>query len=486
MAAFFAEVTLLLTVVLGLMIDIWYCEKRKKTVTWIFILGLFVAFLHTLLSHQYPASVVFNGSMFVDSTTQLFKMLAILSALLVVLTGTFSAEVLYEEQTELGVLVLLSTLGVCLVSSANHLLLLFLSYELVSFSTYLLTAFNRRSGESSEAGIKLFVQGAITCILFVLGITMLYAVAKTFNLTEIRFQIATSLLSQTSTTYGWIAFGLLLIPVMIRMAIFPFHFLFPDVVEGSPTTVSAYLAIVPIIAGVSIALKLCLNLFSVKAEFSWLHMPAFEWPTLVALLSAITMTVGNFCALSQTKLKRLLAYSTIAQVGYLFMGLAVSNHLGVGAVLFSLTVFCVVTAGTFFIAQQAMDSENVDSISALKGLVWKHPFAGVTLCIFLLNLAGLPPAAGFISRFYLLATVIHEKQYWLSAICIFNGVIALLYFLSLLQQIFCKEEVSYPTWRMHTISNITLFVLVLPTITLGLFWDPLMQYVLESLNQTAW
>jgi NADH-quinone oxidoreductase subunit N len=317
---------------------------------------------------------------------------------------------------------------------------------------------------------------------------MLYGIGKTFNILDLRAQLSSNSLPGS---YLWVSFGLIFTAVAARMAAFPFQAFFSDIIEGAPSPVSAFISVSSFAAAMAFALRLCLHIFSVKGEMKWAPLTGFSWPELIAGVAAATMTIGNLTALFQTNLKRLIAYSCIAQTGFFLMGLVVSNHAGVASVLFSMATYGVMTLGAFFVIQMVSDHAKSEKITVLRGLVWKNPFEGVILCLFLVGLAGIPPLVGFVGRFYLLGLVIKEKVYWLAVIAVVNWVVGLTYYLSMIHQIFASGENSEDVSHNLVIASrpmvyLALALLVVPTVALGIYWDPMMNYITQSLNIVTW
>ncbi|MBI3555267.1 MAG: NADH-quinone oxidoreductase subunit N [Deltaproteobacteria bacterium] len=463
-------------------------ETRPRLVAAVALLGLAAALLLSFRTFSFAPTEVFSRALSIDPVSQFFKTLLIFAGIITVMQGSMSHEIHRTEKAELHALLVLGTLGMCIMTSAVHFLLLFLAYEMVGITGYVLAAFKRRSGLSSEAGVKLFVHGALTTILFAIGIVMLYGIGKSFNILDIRGQLTSG---AVPTGYLWVAFGLIFIALAGRLAVFPFHFLAPDIIEGSPSPVSAYFCVSSTIAAMAFALRLCIHIFSAKGDLKWIHLQNFEWPELSTGVAAVTMTIGNLTALYQTNLKRLIGYSCIAQIGYILMGIPVLTHAGIAAVLFSLATYGIVTLGTFFVIQMVTDHAGSEKLSILRGLVWRNPYEGVALCIFLLSLAGLPPLVGFVGRFYILGVVVREKLYWLSIVAAINWVLGLTYYLSMIRQIFASHSLSAgerspSVMEANPVAQFTLAILLLPTIVLGIYWDPLMNYITRSLGAVAW
>lgn len=479
------EITLFMTAIAVLLLEIKCRGERPGVITSVALTGMALALGLTLVTFQNGASEAFSRALVIDPFSQFFKTLLILSGMMTVFLGRLSKEIRNDELVELHSLVILGTVSMCIMSSAVHFLLLFLAYEAAGLACYVLVAFKRRSKLSSEAGLKFFVHGALTSILFAFGIVLLYGLTRTLNIIDLRTGLATT---GVSTAYLWVAFGLIFAAIATRMSIFPFHFLTPDVTQGAPLPVSAFFSVSANVASMAFALRLCLHILSTKEGAGWTPFAGFEWHQFVAGVAAVTMTIGNLTALYQTNIKRLIGYSTVAQMGYVLMGLTVSNHTGITAVLFSLAAYGIITLGAFFVIQLVTDHARSEDISVLKGLVWKNPFEGVALCIFLIGLAGLPPLVGFVGRFYVLGVIIKEKYYWLAIVGAINWVLGLTYYLSMIRQVFATAgraagDSAVPSGLPV---KLALSFLLIPTFALGIFWDPLMNRIQDFLGMVVW
>ncbi|MEW6056554.1 MAG: NADH-quinone oxidoreductase subunit N [Bdellovibrionota bacterium] len=486
LAAIKPELFLFATAIAALISDIRFQKTRPYLVVGVVLLGMAAALATTLVQFSPEANQVFSRSLLIDPVSQFFKALLILTGMLCVCLGWISREIRKGEKSELQVLIVLGTLAMCIMCSAVHFLLLFIAYEAASMASTILIAFKRKSQASSEAAIKLYLHSALTSVFFVVGIVMLYGLTHTFNILDIRASLANI---TNAAPYLWVAFGLIFTAVAAKMMVFPFHSLSPDVVEGAPTPVSAFFSISSTIAASAFALRLCIHVFSVKGEGAWAPLTGFDWPQVIAGVAAVTMTVGNLTAIHQTNLKRLIGYSGIAHAGYILMGVAVLNLGGLAAVLFSLVVYVIMALGAFFVIQMVTDQAKSEETSILKGLVWRNPFEGVALCIFLLGLAGLPPLVGFVGRFYILGVAVNEKLYWLAIVAAINWVIGLSYYLLLIRNICAprgSDSNSYSAIAAGSVTQFALSILLFPTVVLGIYWDPLMNYITRFLTEISW
>ena len=442
---------------------------------------------------QNDTAELFANALVIDPVSQFFKALLCFSCVLIVLMARISKEIREHERNEFYILLMLTILGMCIFCSAAHMLVLFLSFVMASLGCNILVVFYRRNPASSEAGVKLFVHTSLTVLLLSIGIAMLYAIAGSFQISVIKEHIAKLSIANDTLFYLWSAFALVLIAVASLTAIFPFHAVFPDVIQGAATPVSAFLTVGPPVIGVAFLFRLCLQIFSVKTDTGWAEHTGFHWQSLMAGLAVATMTLGNLLALRQKNIKRMLSYACIAQMGYLLLGISVATKIGVAAILYFLASNVLVVLGCFLIVQMATDQNQNGDITSLKGLAWKNPFLAVAFSVFVLSLAGMPPLPGFVGRFYVLGAAVEQKQFWLVFFVLFNWVVGLSYFLQLLHQVI-KSESSVDAERSTqgilneavSLVRVCLAVIFVPAIFVGISWEPFLNFISRSLDSAKW
>ncbi len=493
------EAVLFLTTLLILVFN----QKKKNLKKWVALplLGLTTALICSVLIQDQQAHQAIPNIFLVDSISLFFKSLLLFIAFIVVLMGWLSSEIHVNDLTEFYSLILLSTFSMCLLSSSQNFLISFLTYETAGFCFSVLAAFNRKSFASSDAGIKLFFQGTICSTFFALGIAMLYGATKSFSILEIHKQLS---LLQVTPLYLWITFGILFIAIACRIALFPFYFLFVDVIRGAPAPVSSFLSVAPFVSTVALAFQICFQIFSVRQELQWSPLASLPWPDFFMGIAAVTMTIGSFASIYQTNLKQVLAFLCMSQIGFVLIGFCVMNYHGLATSFFMLAAFSFIMLGIFFTihlttqsslsllhyahAPDNLNSEQqhkvkIDSVETLNGLILNEPYAAIVLCFFLLSLVGLPPLIGFIGKFYVFATIIKSKIYWLAIISAINWVLSLASCLLLIKRIlaFSTPVVRSPLKERVPFYS-TLILILFPVITLGIYWDPLMGFLTRSLE----
>ena len=419
---------------------------------------------------------IFSSMAAHDPFAVYFKVLFTVIAFITVLISVSSVELVRRHRTEYFVLVLGMLLGMMLLASSTDLIMLYLALELVSLPAYMLTAFSRTDRFGAEAALKYVIYGAVSSGIMLFGMSIIYGIAGTTSLHGIM-----TCLSGNAPFPGavFIALVMILAGIGYKVAFVPFHFWCPDIYQGAPTPVTAYLSVGSKAAGFAMLLRVLLTGF---AEFegngSISCLSQTEWPLLIGILSVITMTLGNLAAINQTNLKRLLAYSSIAHAGYLLMGVAAISFAGIESVLFYLFVYAFMNLGAFYVLITYANKLRSYEIDDYRGVGWRSPFLGSVMVIFLVSLAGLPPVLGFIGKFYIFAAVMHEGLYWLAAAGILNSVFALFYYARIFKAMWLEKpeenEEAIPVGGLNLVLNGMLAAVIL---LFPLYWEPLAKLV---------
>ncbi|MEK7449724.1 MAG: NADH-quinone oxidoreductase subunit N [Planctomycetota bacterium] len=389
-------------------------------------------------------------------------------------------------QPEYYVLLLISTLGLFCLSAATDLLMMYLAVETVSISSYILTAFLKGNRKSSEAGLKYVIFGAVASGIMIFGLSLIYGLSGSTNFEHIPILLASG--SNGLQPVLLAATIMVIVGLGYKIAAVPFHMWCPDVYEGAPTPITAFLSVAPKAAGFAVLIRFFYTVFSFQSgPETWSLTSGIPWPTIFAIICVLTMTLGNLAALWQNNLKRLLAYSSIAHAGYLMMGLVLLTGRGLTAILIYLVIYLFMNLGAFMVViifSRAIGSEDIKDY---KGLGWRAPLVGVIMCIFLFSLTGLPPLAGFIGKFYLFAAVIEAQWYWLAIVGVLNSVISLFYYARIIKAMFLSglPDESAPNLSRLSIPGyytVLLILLVLPVLVLGIYWEPLYNFAAASLE----
>lgn len=446
------------------------------------LLGLLAAAVADLRLLGEPARSLFSGMIVLDDFAIVFQLLAALAAGLTVFASIWTREVSDQPTAGRGeyyLLILGATIGMFFLVAAQNLLMLYLSMELLSLPSYLLVAWPKRSRPATEAGIKYVVYGAGASCAMIYGISLLYGLSGSLELRDLLAYVA-GLSAEPALPHATFLVALLLTLAgfLFKVAAFPLFQWAPDVYEGAPTPITAFLAVGSKAAGMGALLRfLFLGLCQRGSNDLFAAPGGLPWPLLIAALSALTMTAGNLIALAQTNLKRLLAYSSIAHAGYILMGIPLLNVAGLTAIIFYLAVYLVMNLGAFLSVIMLENQGIAPEIKNYRGLGARSPAIAVAFSVFLFSLTGIPPLAGFIGKFYLFAALIQGRLYWLAVVGVLNSVVSLYYYANIVRAMFLEKPLDETRVAASPMLRGLLALLALLTLALGLYWIPLYQFI---------
>jgi NADH-quinone oxidoreductase subunit N len=431
------EICVLATAVVVILADLFF--QRKSILAIISLAGLAVAFGFTIHLWGGSEQATFANMLVVDKFALFFKLLFTVMAALVILASTDYVSRFDSFQGEYYALVLLSTMGMMLISAAVDLISIFVALELISISLYALVGFLKDT-KSTEASLKYLLLGAIASAILLYGMAFVFGFTGKTQLGDIANAIKNLSLGGVSAAPG-LMLGLVLLVVGFgfKIAAFPFQMWVPDVYEGAPTPITAYLSVASKAAGFAIILRIFYSAFSFP---TWL---SHDWGMIFAVLAAIGMTVGNIVAIPQTNIKRMLAYSSIAQAGYLILGIATMglsptmNHLGQSSLLFFLAGYAVTNLGAFIAVVALSNKVGSDRISDYDGMGKRAPMLALALTLCLISLTGIPPTAGFMAKFYIFSSAVQHDLLWLVVIAVLNSVISAYYYLRVVKVMWFNE-----------------------------------------------
>ncbi len=374
------------------------------------------------------AHAMFGGSFLVDDYARFLKMLALVGSAGALLLSLDYLTLERQQKFEYGALILLATLGMLMLISASDLIALYLGLELMSLPLYVIAASNRESAKSTEAGLKYFVLGALSSGMLLYGASLIYGFTGTVNFAGI------AKATHSGPSIGLI-FGLvfLFVGFCFKISAVPFHMWTPDVYEGAPTPVTAFLAAAPKVAAIAIFARATVVAFPGITQ---------QWQQIVVFVSIASMALGAFAAIGQRNFKRLMAYSSIGHMGYALVGLAAGTPEGVQGVLVYMSIYVVMTLGTFaVILAMRRDGKLVENIGDLAGLARTHPTMAFFLGVLLFSLAGIPPLAGFFAKFYVFLAAIKAGLFTLAVIGVITSVIGAYYYLAIVKIMYFDEPV---------------------------------------------
>lgn len=419
-----------------LLVNVFVPSKSKGYLAWLSLLGIVGAGL-AAVGGWGPTVSSFSGSVVQDNFATFFKIIFLVAAGLAVLISDQYMEREGCNQGELYPIILFTTVGMMLLAAGTDLMTIFLGLELMSISLYVLAGFNRANIKSNEAGMKYFLLGAFSTGFLLYGMALVYGVTGTTRIVEISGLIG-QMASPADNPMLLIGMFLLLTGFLFKIAAAPFHMWTPDVYEGAPTPMTAFMSAGPKAAGFAALLRLLLVAFpTMKAE----------WSDLLWILAVLTMTIGNFTALRQDNIKRMLAYSSIAHAGYALVGLVAANTTGTSGILFYMLSYAFMNIGAFaVIVLVGKQGEPNGTVMDFAGLGQKRPLLAAAMALFLFSLAGMPPTAGFIGKFYLFSGAIQEGYIWLAIIGVMNSAASVYYYLRVMVYMYFKPGEQEFEW----------------------------------------
>lgn len=467
--AILPEIALLVLVAVVFLTDLLLSDDQRGVLAWTTVAGLLITLVLTaLFSRPGPQpELMWGGMLRHDWLAFVFKLIFLVGALL---TALFSIgwEGIWRKG-EFYVLLLTSTIGMTLVGASADLIMLFLAIETTSIPLYVMAGFLTGDEKSTESGFKYLLFGAMMTAVMVYGFSLLYGFAGTTNIHELGAAISAGAIP-APVLVG--AAFLVLIGFGFKVAMAPLHFWAPDVYEGAPTPVTAFLSTASKAAG-----------FAAMTRVMVLAFPSItlEWTTLVAIGAALSMTLGNLIALSQKNIKRLLAYSSIAHAGYALLGVAAASQLGVVSVVYYFLVYVFTNMAAFGAVIVVYRTVGSDEIEDYAGLSRRSPGLALVLLISFLSLAGVPPMGGFIAKVLVFAAAVEAGMIWLAVLGVLNAIVGLYYYLIVLKVVYlypapeAAKAVAIP--RPHAVG---LAVSVVAILILGIAMSPFYQWALSS------
>ncbi len=428
--------------ILLLVIDgIW---KSKKLNFYGTLCGLILALVGTIVAlfnysfatNLNPDILLTKGTLSFAGFTYYFDLIFIVAGILATLAGKDFIRREYKELNEFYTLIILAIFGMVVISHSNNLIVLFLGIETMSLSFYVLAGFFRISDESVEASVKYFLLGAFATGFLVYGMAMVYGASKSLMINEISNYVKSGNLNQLYFTIG---IALMFVGLSFKIAAFPFHQWAPDVYYGAPTVVGGFMSTAGKAAAI-LALLILAKSFIFPNANNFVGSYSHKLQHILAYVSAVTMLVGNFIALVQKNVKRMLAYSSVAHAGYLLIGIVANNTEGWNGIAFYSLSYLFMQFGAFAIVSiNERENGKYNLFDDYKGYSKFHPFIAGTLAIFMLSLAGIPPFAGFFGKYYLFVSAIKADYLWLTIIAVISSIISMYYYIGLILVMYFQE-----------------------------------------------
>jgi NADH-quinone oxidoreductase subunit N len=495
-AAFWPELALTFGSIAVFLLDLgWRRSPARRallTGATLAVLGVTAA----LLAAQPAGSQsLFNGMIATDAFASFFKWLFVGAGALTVLIVAQGEDFPSVRVGEFYALLLAIVLGMFLMASATNLLTIYLSIELVSMVSYVLSGFKKGDRKAAEASLKYVIYGSVASGVMLFGMSYLYGLLGSADVLTYGAKLAA--LSSGGPLAAGTKLALVVAVVFVsagvgyKIAMVPWHMWCPDVYEGAPTPFTAFLSVGPKAAGFALALRFFHSAFASPAGADGFSqsITGIPWPAIVGVLAAVTMTLGNFTALAQTNLKRLLAYSSIAHAGYTLMGLAAVSTRGTQGIMLYMLVYLVMNLGAFLVVMVVAEATGSESIFDYRGLARRHPLAAVTFAIFLFSLTGLPPFAGFTGKWYLFYAVLERAGgpggNWyvvLAIIGALNTAVSLYFYARIIRAMFLEAPYVDRQVEPKVGYQLMLGAFSAAILVFGVWWSPIVAWSERSLT----
>lgn len=452
--------------------DFWLFPKasEKRNLTWLVIaaevfVGIALYRQFAFLQSSGSSSVsAFHGMLAIDGFSIFFNAMFLVAGLLAAIVSYRFLEVEQENHGEYYGLLLMAQCGMFFLASATDVVALFIGVELMTLTFYVLVGFLSRNKRSNEAAIKYFILGSFSSAFLAYGFSMLYGLSGSTRMAEIADALATRPLSDPLLI---VAVAATSVGVLFKLAAVPFHMWAPDVYEGAPTPVTAYLAVGSKAAAVAMLLRLFEGPLAASREV---------WEPMLIVIALLTITVGNLGALSQNSVKRMLAYSAIAHAGYMILGLIAGNDTGIKGVVIYALVYTFMNFGAFLVLiglhRQGVSGESLDD---LNGLMRRNGAASMLMLLFLVSLAGIPPTAGFVAKYYIFLALLQTGHYALAVVGVLYVAVAIYYYFRVVRAMFFEEPTSTLNLIRSTGLRVAMIATGIGTLGLGLFAEPFLR-----------
>lgn len=456
------EITLAVVAILILSIGLMIPKGSRKGMVPLTILGIVVTM--AVAGAQFFNNVkgsFLDGMYMADNYANFFKLLFLVAALLVVLSSTDYVQKIPAHRGEFYGLILFAALGMMIMSGSGDLITLYVGLELMTISFYILVAYLSDDGKAGEAGLKYLVLGAASSAVLLYGVSFLYGITGSTLITEIATKLGSDISPATI-----LALVLVLAGFAFKISLIPFHMWAPDIYEGAPTPITAYLAVASKAAGFAALLRVVLT--GVKVQ-------VLDGTTAVvlAVLIAATMIAGNLMAIPQKNFKRLMAYSSISQAGYISVGLLAGTIDGIKGVLFYAMIYVFANMGAFTVATLVATAQGSEEIKDYAGLARRSPLAAAVMTVSLLSMAGIPPLAGFVGKFYLFKALLEQGWLPLVFIAFIMSMVSVYYYLLVTRTMYMEEGADLPNIRVQGAAKFTLLATMLITLFFGIYPGPL-------------
>jgi len=445
-------------------------KERKHNLAYMALLGVVVTIVLVFTSQS---GKLFGGMFLSDPFASFFHLIFLLTAFLTIASSVEVTKRFKANQGEYFGLILLSMVGMMFLACAGELLTLYVSLELTTIPLFVLAAYRKDEVKSSEAGLKYLILGGVSSALLLYGISLIYGLTGTTYLTEVKGALIVRFLSGGDIGAALVLGLVFMIAGLgFKLALVPFHMWVPDVYEGAPTPITAFLSVASKAAGIAAFLRIFFHSFLVFKV---------DWVLLMAVLAALAMIIGNIIALLQGNIKRMLAYSSIAQIGYILLGVVAATSRGASSVLFYTFVYLFANMGAFIAAIAFANQTGSDEIADYAGLSRRSPALAAMMAVFMLSLVGIPPLAGFVGKYYLFSAAIEQGYIWLVVVAILTSVVSLYYYVGVVRQMYFRAATDESPVKSGGMLKVALIICVVGVLLFGIYPN----IFLDFANQAA-
>lgn len=468
-----------------LVLDILLPRGKKTLTAYAGLLG--IAFTLLGLVQVYYATktripmFIFYQMYVIDHFSFIFKVIVLIAAAMSIAISIKYLETEKQLHGDFYSLLLFSTVGMMFMASSYNLLMFYVSLELMAISVYVLVGYLKHNDKSNEAALKYFLLGAFSSGIFLYGVSLIYAITGELGLLDIAIKVSLLIIDTNSNigfgTHYLLALAITLIGagLLFKIAAVPFHMWAPDAYEGAPTPVTAFMSVGVKAASYAMFARILLIAFPALRTIK--ELPG--WFSMLVAVAALTMTVGNIAAMTQKNTKRMLAYSSISQSGYILLGIIASNELGYTGVIFYILAYTLMNLGAFtVIILLRRDDIKGDRLEHLNGLMKKSPILAVMMLVFLISLAGIPPTSGFIGKYLLFASLIKADNEWLNGLAVLavlNTVISFYYYAQIIKAMFIENPSDDKPVKLNIHAGVTLAIATVLTIFIGIYPGPFIE-----------
>ncbi len=474
---FIPELILVVFAIGAILLDLVNKGKNTERVAYLALVGVATTLIAVIAIGSSEHSL-FLGMIRLDSFAVFFKILILAATAVTIIFSIKSEELDPRMKGEYYALLIAVTFGMFLMVSSTNLLMIFISLETVSLTSYILAGFLTHNPRSSEAAFKYITYGAVASGTMLFGLSLLFGLTGTGDVVQISSRLTE--MFNAGEAYPLVVLVIItfiLAGIGYKMASVPFHMWSPDVYEGAPIPITAFLSVASKAAGFALFIRLFYSTFQASNIVG-----SVDWSLMLAIVSALTMTLGNLAALPQQNVKRLLAYSSIAHGGYLLMGATLLTPDGIHAILFYFIAYLFMNLGAFFVVVLIANELGSETIDGYRNLWSRAPFVAVSMAIFLFSLTGIPPFAGFFGKWLLFTAVIKQELYWLAVVGLLNSVVSLYYYARIIKAMFLETSDETDAISFSWANLALLVVFVVPTFVIG-FWNTVYEVSRASLGR---